>query len=158
MTSSRASSREGTTRAKMAQNRYEIATMLESERDANLHQANSPIWSIRRRQAVDWRTRGARRWRKLRSEFVAEHARATGAREPSGIENRLLDTAADAALALEVLRARLTAGAKVDTDEMGRLAGSLRRSLLSLGLVTREGPVEPADVDQHRHELEEAGL
>jgi hypothetical protein len=93
---------------------------------------------------VDGRSHAARRWRDLFIGFRAELAR-----EPTTSEDVLLRSAADIALAHEDLSAQLASGRPIDTEHLGRLSFSLRRTLAALGLVGQEP--KPAERPRLEH-------
>jgi hypothetical protein len=91
-------------------------------------------WTRRRARGVDRRTRAARRWAALRANYAASLGR-----EARPDEQELLDACADVALQREILRARLTAGERIDPAVVTGLASEGRRLRRALGL---EGPGE----------------
>jgi hypothetical protein len=97
-------------------------------------------------RGADGRSHEARRWRDLFNGFRAELGKV-----PTTTEESLLRSAASLALASETLAAQLVTGKRVDDGELNQLSGSLRRTLMSLGLAVRVASPEPSDPD---HNLE----
>jgi hypothetical protein len=86
--------------------------------------------------AVDGRSRPARRFRRLCQEFEAE---AGG--QLSAIDRALIGQAAGLVERSEAIQARIVAGEAVDVDEAVRLASEARRILSSLkGKATKNAP------------------
>jgi hypothetical protein len=87
---------------------------------------------------TDARTRPARRWRDIYQGLVAELGRA-----PSFAEDQLVRSCADLAMTHEALSSRVASGQLVDHEELTRVSGSLRRTLVVLGLAKREAAGGP---------------
>jgi hypothetical protein len=94
-------------------------------------------WTRYRRRGVDRRTRGAKRWEALRAGYAERLGR-----EPAPDEAELLDALADVALEREILRARRTAGERVDPATVTGLASEWRRLRVTLGLGDRTPSID----------------
>lgn len=91
---------------------------------------------------VDGRSREARRYRDVVAELVQQLG---GTEMASAAEVHLVRRAAALIVHAELLETRMANGAPLALDEHTKLANTLRRLLLSLGLRPRPRPVETLD-------------
>jgi hypothetical protein len=112
-----------------------VSYLVASMQIANKPQARSVITNGKRlhHRETDARTRSARRWRDVYNGLVAELGRA-----PSFAEDQLLRSCSDLAITAEALSARVADGQLVDHGELSQINGSLRRTLMALGMAKRE--------------------
>jgi hypothetical protein len=110
---------------------------------ANKPQARSSITNGRRlhHRETDARSRSARRWRDIYQGLVAELGRV-----PSFAEDQLVRSCADLAITAELLSSRVASGQLVDHGELSQINGSLRRTLMALGMAKREAASAPAEL------------
>jgi hypothetical protein len=96
--------------------------------------SNGTNWQVPPRfGGPDLRKPVGRRWRDLFIDFSHEFTAAAG-RAPTVAEASLIRSCADLALAHERLSGDVAAGRAIETDELNRISGNLRRTLLALRL------------------------
>jgi hypothetical protein len=121
----------------------EIFGLVSSERHmrvgANNRSKVSNGSALHLRGRVDLRKPEGRRWRDLFNGFRAEFGR-----EPTVVQETMLRSAADLAVAHERLSGEIAGGRPIDDESLNRVAGNLRRVLTQLGLTgSSESPSVP---------------